>query len=46
MICVFVRVIRQVDIDEKMWDNVWAVFKGGMWTQMIEQVNRTIVDAL
>jgi hypothetical protein len=35
--CIYVRVIREVDVDERMWDDVWLVFKGGIWTQMIEQ---------
>lgn len=37
-VCVFVRVIREVDMDEAMWDDVWLVFKEGIWNQMIEQV--------
>lgn len=43
MICIFVRVIRQVDIDDRMWDNVLTVFCAGVWTQMIEQVTRLLV---
>lgn len=37
-VCVFVRVIREVDVDERMWDDVWIVFKEGIWNQIIEQV--------
>lgn len=37
-VCVFVRVIREIDMEETMWDDVWLVFKKGIWNQMIEQV--------
>ncbi|KAI6202932.1 hypothetical protein M3Y94_00498200 [Aphelenchoides besseyi] len=35
--CVFVRVIREVDCDERMWDDVWRVFRSSVWTQVVEQ---------
>ncbi|KAI6182707.1 hypothetical protein M3Y97_00409700 [Aphelenchoides bicaudatus] len=41
-ICVFVRVIRQVEVDERMWDNVWMVFRSAIWTQTIEQWSKFV----
>uniref|UniRef100_A0A915CX25 Ral GTPase-activating protein subunit alpha/beta N-terminal domain-containing protein n=1 Tax=Ditylenchus dipsaci TaxID=166011 RepID=A0A915CX25_9BILA len=41
-VCVFVRVIREVELDERMWDDVWLVFKAGIWTQMVEQWSKVV----
>uniref|UniRef100_A0A7E4VIK5 Rap-GAP domain-containing protein n=1 Tax=Panagrellus redivivus TaxID=6233 RepID=A0A7E4VIK5_PANRE len=41
-ICVFIRAIREVEIEEKMWDDVWAVFKTGFWQQMVHQWSKVV----
>lgn len=41
-VCVFVRVIREVDLDERMWDDVCQVFHIGIWTQMVEQWSKVV----
>ena len=32
------RVIREVSMDDRMWDDVWLVFRSGIWQQMTDQV--------
>ncbi|TKR93308.1 hypothetical protein L596_007790 [Steinernema carpocapsae] len=44
-LCVFVCAIREVELDEKMWDEVMTVFRAGSWTQMMEQWSR-VVDSV
>ncbi len=39
--CIHIRVIREVDVDEAMWEDVGLVFREGIWTQMIDQWSRT-----
>jgi hypothetical protein len=42
MLCVFIRVLRQVEIGDQMWDLVWSVFRVGVWSQMIEQWSKFV----
>ncbi|VDN07033.1 unnamed protein product [Thelazia callipaeda] len=44
-VIVFVRAISGVAVDEKVWDDVLAVFQSGCWIQMIEQWSR-VVDSV
>ncbi|WKX92732.1 hypothetical protein Q1695_010622 [Nippostrongylus brasiliensis] len=34
---VFIKAIRQVEIDDKLWDEVGVVFQRGIWIQMAQQ---------
>uniref|UniRef100_A0A1I7Y6R0 Rap-GAP domain-containing protein n=1 Tax=Steinernema glaseri TaxID=37863 RepID=A0A1I7Y6R0_9BILA len=44
-LCVFVCAIREVELEDKMWEEVMAVFRAGSWTQMTEQWSR-VVDSV
>uniref|UniRef100_A0A914DRJ0 Ral GTPase-activating protein subunit alpha/beta N-terminal domain-containing protein n=1 Tax=Acrobeloides nanus TaxID=290746 RepID=A0A914DRJ0_9BILA len=41
-ICVFIRAIREVDVDERMWDEIWLVFRHGIWMTMVEQWSKVV----
>uniref|UniRef100_A0A0N5A960 Rap-GAP domain-containing protein n=1 Tax=Syphacia muris TaxID=451379 RepID=A0A0N5A960_9BILA len=45
VVVVLIRAIRGVEFDEKVWDDVLAVFQSGCWMQMIEQWSR-VVDSV
>ncbi|VDN41887.1 unnamed protein product [Gongylonema pulchrum] len=42
---VFVRAISGIEIEERIWDDVLAVFQSGCWMQMVEQWSR-VVDSV
>ncbi|KAL3997954.1 Rap/ran-GAP family protein [Acanthocheilonema viteae] len=44
-VIVFVRAISGIEIEERIWDDVLAVFQSGCWMQMIEQWSR-VVDSV
>ncbi|EFO27774.2 rap/ran-GAP family protein [Loa loa] len=44
-VIVFVRAINGIEIEERVWDDVLAVFQSGCWMQMIEQWSR-VVDSV
>ncbi|VDM09819.1 unnamed protein product [Wuchereria bancrofti] len=41
-VIVFVRAISGIEIEERVWDDVLAVFQSGCWMQMIEQWSRVV----
>ncbi|KAK0424217.1 hypothetical protein QR680_008553 [Steinernema hermaphroditum] len=44
-LCVFVCAIREVELEDKQWDEVMAVFRAGSWAHMTEQWSR-VVDSV
>ncbi|VDK47411.1 unnamed protein product [Anisakis simplex] len=42
VVIVFVRAIRGIEIEERIWDDVLLVFQSGCWVQMIEQWSRVV----
>ncbi|VDM38745.1 unnamed protein product [Toxocara canis] len=42
VVFVFVRAIRGIEIEERIWDDVLLVFQSGCWVQMIEQWGRVV----
>ncbi|MCP9260056.1 Ral GTPase-activating protein subunit alpha-1 [Dirofilaria immitis] len=44
-VIIFVRAISSIEIEERVWDDVLAVFQSGCWMQMIEQWSR-VVDSV
>uniref|UniRef100_A0A9J2P0P2 Rap-GAP domain-containing protein n=2 Tax=Ascaris TaxID=6251 RepID=A0A9J2P0P2_ASCLU len=42
VVFVFVRAVRGIEIEERIWDDVLSVFQSGCWVQMIEQWSRVV----
>lgn len=44
-VLIFLRVIREIDLDEWVWDDVLMVFRGAFWTnQIMEQWSRIVLN--
>jgi len=44
-VLIFVRVIREVDIEDAVWDQIYAIFRGAVWTtQVTEQWARIVLN--
>lgn len=37
-VIIYVCVIREIDLEDRIWDDVWLVFQTSVWTQVVEQV--------